>query len=50
MRTRASIPLLATIGQQLWDTRQVPAGVYSVELYNAGQRLDTKRLVVQPNP
>jgi hypothetical protein len=37
-------------GQQVWDTRQVPAGVYSVELFNNGQRVDTRRLIVQPQP
>lgn len=35
-------------GQQIWDIRGVPAGVYSVELFNAGTRLGTERVVVQP--
>lgn len=47
-RQVASFTIAANQGQQVWDTRQVPAGVYSVELFNSGQRLETKRLVVQP--
>ena len=47
-REVARIALTATTGQTLWDTRQVPAGVYVVELYNAEQRLGVERLVVQP--
>lgn len=47
-REVGSLPLNALTGQQVWDTRRVPAGVYSVELYNAGSRLDTQRVVVQP--
>jgi hypothetical protein len=35
-------------GQQVWDIRGVPTGVYSVELFNAGTRLGTERVVVQP--
>jgi len=47
-REVASIPLDATSGQQLWETRGVPAGVYSVELFNAGLRVDVQRLAIQP--
>ena len=35
-------------GQLVWDTRQTPAGVYTVELMNNGQRLDAEKLVVKP--
>lgn len=47
-RQVASLTIAAARGQQVWDTRQVPAGVYTVELFNNGQRVETKRLVVQP--
>lgn len=43
------ITLNNSLGQHLWDTRGVTAGVYNVELFNAGQRVDVQRLVVQPN-
>ena len=35
-------------GQVVIDTRRLPAGVYTVELHNAGQRLLTQKLIVQP--
>lgn len=34
--------------QQVVTTRAVPAGVYHVELINAGVRLGIQKLVVQP--
>jgi hypothetical protein len=55
--TKATEPYCITVdhetlvdeqGQHVWDTRQVPAGVYSVELFNNGLRVETKRLIVQP--
>jgi len=48
-RQLASLTIAAAKGQQVWDTRQVPAGVYTVELFNNGQRVETKRLIVQPH-
>lgn len=47
-REVALLPLNALQGQTLWDTREVPAGVYSIELFNAGNRVTTERLIVQP--
>lgn len=47
-REVARLSINALQGQTLWDTREVPAGVYSVELFNAGVRVDGERLVVQP--
>jgi hypothetical protein len=47
-REVAMFTIANTQGQHVWDTRQVPAGVYSVELFNIGLRVETKRLVVQP--
>jgi len=47
-REVALLPLNAVQGQTLWDTREVPAGVYSIELLNAGGRIATERLIVQP--
>ncbi len=35
-------------GQLLWDTREVPAGVYTVELFQANERVAVERLIVQP--
>ena len=35
-------------GQLVWDTRQIPAGVYTVELINDGKRLHTEKLIVKP--
>ncbi len=49
-RVVTHLPIAAERGQIVWDTRQVPAGVYTVELYNAHRRLDTQRMVVQPTP
>ena len=34
-------------GQLVWDTRNTPAGVYTVELFNGGERLATERSVIQ---
>jgi hypothetical protein len=34
--------------QLLWDTRNLAQGLYSVELLEDGQRLQTERLIVQP--
>jgi len=36
-----------TQGQFLWDTRNIPRGVYMVELRSGGQNLQTERLVLQ---
>lgn len=47
-REVANLPINAQQGQLLWDTREVPAGLYNVELFNGGVRLATERLVVQP--
>ncbi|HRD52184.1 MAG TPA: T9SS type A sorting domain-containing protein, partial [Flavobacteriales bacterium] len=47
-RQVASLTIAAARGQQVWDTREVPAGIYTVEFFNNGQRVETKRLVVQP--
>lgn len=47
-REVANLPFNAAQGQLLWDTREVPAGLYTVELYSAGARLATERLVIQP--
>jgi len=35
-------------GQLVWDTHQIPAGVYTVELINDGKRLHTEKLIVKP--
>lgn len=35
-------------GQLLWNTREVPAGVYTVELFQASERIAVERLIVQP--
>ena len=35
-------------GQLVWDTRSKAPGVYSVELYASGKRLQTERLVINP--
>lgn len=34
--------------QLVWDTRSMAQGLYSVELMNNGERLQTERLVVNP--
>lgn len=46
-RTVYAAALTAKEGQQIWDTRNTPAGVYSVELFNAGKRLDVQRVIIQ---
>jgi len=46
-RQVANIPIQTSPGQNIWDTRNVPAGVYSVELINNTERLAVERLVVQ---
>jgi hypothetical protein len=48
-REVATLPITANKGQHVWDTRQVPAGVYTVELFTNNLRVTTERLVVQPN-
>ncbi len=35
-------------GQVVLDTRRMPAGIYTIELLHAGQRLLTEKLIVQP--
>lgn len=40
--------LQATVHQQLWDTREIASGAYTVELLNAGRELRTEKLIVQP--
>ena len=34
--------------QLVWDTRTLAQGLYSVELWDDGKRLQTERLIVQP--
>ncbi|MCC6841247.1 MAG: hypothetical protein IT230_13900 [Flavobacteriales bacterium] len=41
-------PLFNTKGQQLWDTRPVLPGAYTVELRNADATLGTAKVVVKP--
>lgn len=42
------VPLNASPGQQIWDTRGSAAGTYVVELYNAGKLVDAQRVVIKP--
>ena len=46
-REVATFPMNTAQGQQLWDTRQIPTGVYTVELFNRATKLSAERLVVQ---
>lgn len=38
----------ASPGQELWDTRRLSPGVYSVEFYNGTELLGSQKVVVQP--
>jgi len=49
-REVARLPINASPGQNLWDTREVEPGVYSIELFNANTRMATERLLVQEAP
>lgn len=41
------VPLHATEQQQLWDTREVATGTYTVVIMNAGRELRTEKLIVK---
>ena len=46
-REIARISITSSPGQSLLDTRKLPSGVYSVELYNRSARVATERVIVQ---
>lgn len=46
-RTVYHVALQASEQQQLWDTREVASGTYSVVLMNAGRELRTVKLIVK---
>jgi hypothetical protein len=41
-------PVANTKGQQMWDTRQVLPGTYTIELRNADTTVGTSKMVVKP--
>ncbi len=43
-----SITLGAAIGQEVWDVRGLPAGLYSIELIDAGARMAAERVIIKP--
>lgn len=47
-RTMERMPITNEEGQMVWDTRRVPAGVYTIDLLNKGRRLHTEKLIVKP--
>jgi hypothetical protein len=46
-REVSRIPIASSPGQTLLDTRELPSGLYSIELFNNNTRIATERLVVQ---
>ncbi|MBS1570191.1 MAG: T9SS type A sorting domain-containing protein, partial [Bacteroidetes bacterium] len=46
-RELTRMPITATEGQPVYDTRQVAKGAYTVELVNAGKTVETGKLLIQ---
>ncbi|MBK7384237.1 MAG: T9SS type A sorting domain-containing protein [Flavobacteriales bacterium] len=47
-RTLETIRFSGQEGQRVWDTRDLVAGVYTVEFFNGSDLLHTEKLIIQP--